>query len=42
METAADMAIVAYKKLGATDKVAKSVPMRIEMVSMLEAKLGVA
>jgi hypothetical protein len=42
LETAADIAITAYKKLGATDKVAKSVSMRTEMIAMLEAKVGVS
>jgi hypothetical protein len=41
LETAADMAITVYKKQGATDKAAKSVAMRTEIISMLEKKLGV-
>ncbi len=40
LESCADLAISAYKKLGATDKVAKSVSMRTETLRLLEQRLG--
>ena len=41
LEFCTDVAITVYKKLGATDKVAKSVNMRTEMLSALEGHFGV-
>jgi len=41
LEFCTDAAITVYKKLGATDKIAKSVNMRTEMLNMLEGNFGV-
>jgi hypothetical protein len=41
LEFCADTAITVYKKMGATDKIAKSVTMRTEMLNMLEGHFGV-
>jgi hypothetical protein len=41
LEFCTDVAITVYKKLGANDKVAKSVAMRNELLSALESQFGI-